>query len=293
MNKLALSALAATLVMGTTNASDGDWTGLDAELSALSSALTFEGGVSIGGHLEAVYDTDSDVADDMDIGRNRLTVSGDNFHVGFDVDGYALRDAYMNFTLGGFEMTAGQFRRPTTYNHLEKEADRHFLDRSALGTTATGDGVGGRVDGLMATGSTNNVGWNIHIDDAGLFTGRFSYDLMSSDDMNLSVAYSVGETTAIGDWFEAHLTAGDFSLSATMGDDDGTGTGAIGGDSASVYVGSYQVSDNWTIGVRQTDHDDGADATMDAALTCDCGGARWTFQQNDDDDLLVGCIVGF
>ena len=32
---------------------------------------------------------------------------------------------------------------------------------------------------------------------------------------------------------------------------------------------------------------------MDAALTCDCGGGRWTLQQNEDDDLLVGCIVGF
>ena len=35
------------------------------------------------------------------------------------------------------------------------------------------------------------------------------------------------------------------------------------------------------------------DTTMDAALTWNCDGARWTFQQNDDQDLMVGCIVGF
>ena len=35
MNKLVLSALAATVAVGTTNASEGDWAGLDAELVSL------------------------------------------------------------------------------------------------------------------------------------------------------------------------------------------------------------------------------------------------------------------
>jgi len=32
---------------------------------------------------------------------------------------------------------------------------------------------------------------------------------------------------------------------------------------------------------------------MDWAVTYGDGAARWTFQTNDDDDLTVGCIVGF
>ena len=73
-----------------------------------------------------------------------------------------------------------------------------------------------------------------------------------------------------------------------MGDDDSSG-----GNASSVYIGTYEVNDTVTIGLRQTDHDDDNDATMDIAVTCECGGARWSLQQNEDEDLLIGCIVGF
>ena len=287
MKKLVLSALAVTVAMGTTSANeDTEWSGLDSELKALSSSLNFGDGLSIGGYLEATYDTDTEA---WGTSRNRVTASGSSGDFGYNVSlqGSEDADAYLTFNRNGIDWTVGTFRRPTTSNHLEDEGDMHFLDRNGLG--ASGAEVGaGRVNGLMANGTMDDIGWRLHIDNDGFFTGRFEYDVMSGEGTNLSVAYSVGETFAIGNWAEAHLSNGDFSLSATMGDDD-----SGGGDSASVYVASYQINDTMALGVRQTDHDDGADATMDAALTCDCGGARWTFQQNDDDDLLVGCIVGF
>ena len=47
MNKLVLSALAATVAVGTTSASESDWAGLDAELNSLTTALdSHEGGAS-------------------------------------------------------------------------------------------------------------------------------------------------------------------------------------------------------------------------------------------------------
>jgi len=287
MKKLVLSALVATVAVGTTNANEGpDWSGLDSELNKLSSSLNFGEGLSFGGYLEATYDTDTEA---WATGRNRVSLSGDNGGFGYHVSlqGSEDADAYVTFNKGGVDWQMGNFRRPTTSNHLENEADMHFMDRSALGASGAEVG-GGRTTGLMATGGSDGMGWNIHLGSDELFTARFTYDVMSGDGMNLSVAYSVGETSAIGDWFEAHVSNGPFNLSATMGDDDSGGA-----NSASVYVASYDINDTMTLGLRQTDHDDGNDATMDAALTCDCGGARWTVQQNDDDDVMVGCIVGF
>ncbi len=284
MKKLVLSALVATVAVGTTNANEGpDWSGLDSELNKLTSSLNFGDGLSIGGYLEGTYDTDTE---NWGIGRRRVTASGGNGGFGYHVSiqGSEDADAFVTFNKAGIDWTLGNFRRPTTSTHLEDEGDMHFMDRNALG----GDGNGGRTTGLMASGGSDGTGWKVHLGSDELFTARFTYDVMSGDGMNLSVAYSVGETSAIGDWFEAHLSNGPFNLSATMGDDD-----SGGGNSASVYVASYDFTDSVSLGLRQTDHDDGNDATMDAALTCDCGGGRWTLQQNEDDDLLVGCIVGF
>lgn len=287
MNKLVLSALVATVAVGTASANEGpDWSGLDSELNKLSSTLNFGDGLSFGGYLEATYDTD---AQDWATGRNRVTASGGNGGFGYhlSIQGSEEADAFVTFNQAGIDWTMGNFRRPTTSNHLENEGDMHFMDRSALGASGAEAG-GGRTSGLMATGGSDGMGWKIHYGSDELFTARVTYDVMSGDGMNLSIAYSIGETSAIGDWFEAHLSNGPFGLSATTGDDDSGGA-----NSASVYVASYDINDTMTLGLRQTDHDDGNDATMDLALTCDCDGARWTFQQNDEEDLMIGCIVGF
>ena len=82
MNKLVLSALAATVAVGTTNASESDWAGLDAELNSLTTALDSHGGPSVGGYLEATYDTDAEA---WGTGRSRVTVSGDNGGYGYHV----------------------------------------------------------------------------------------------------------------------------------------------------------------------------------------------------------------
>ena len=286
MNKLVLSALVATVAAGNTSAMEGpDWSGLDSELNKLSSSLNFGEGLYVSGYLEATYDTDTEA---WGTGRSRVTASGSGggfgYHLSLDSEASEGDAAYITFNKGSIDWTMGNFRRPTSSNHLEDEGDMHFMDRSALG----GDGNGGRTTGLMATGGSDGMGWNIHLGSDELFTARVTYDVISGDGMNLSVAYSIGETSVIGDWFEVHVSNGPFQLSATMGDDD-----TVGGDNASVFAASYDFNDTMTLGLRQTDHDDGNDSTMDAALTCDCDGARWTFQQNDEDDLMIGCIVGF
>ncbi len=284
MKKLVLSALVATVAVGTTNANEGpDWSGLDSELNKLTSSLNFGDGLSIGGYLEGTYDTDTE---NWGIGRNRVTASGGNGGFGYHVSiqGSEDADAFVTFNKGGVDWQMGNFRRPTTSNHLENEADMHFMDRSALG----GDGNGGRTTGLMAQSTMGDLGYSIHVSADNDITARVTYDVMSGDGMNLSVACSGGQNDGEGIWSEVHLSNGAWSLSATMGSDD-----TIGGSDASVFLATYDINDTMTVGLRQTDRDDGNDATMDAALTCDCGGGRWTLQQNEDDDLLVGCIVGF
>ena len=131
MNKLVLSALAATVCVGTTNASEGDWAGLDSELSALTTSMVKDG-PSVGGYLEATYDTDGDI---WGTGRNRVTVSGDNGGYGYhgSLQGSEGADAYITFTMGGIGWTMGDFRAPGTSNHLADENDTTFMYRDAIG----------------------------------------------------------------------------------------------------------------------------------------------------------------
>jgi hypothetical protein len=288
MNKLVLSALAASVAIGTTNASEGDWAGLDAELNTLTSSLDHHGAPAISGYIEAGYDTDDGSGDSaFGIGRHGLNMSGSNGGYGYNFDilsnsfenGGSAFDASVTFEMGGIGWTMGVFRAPTTMNHLIDEEDMHFNDRSALG------GGGARTTGLMASGSMDALGYWIHIGNAEELTARVSYDVMSGDGINLSVAYSMDDL-ADQSWMEANISSGPFGIDATMGD-----SGA--GDGAMVLAASYSVNDAWALGIRTTDLDDGGDETMDWAVTYSDGGARWTIQTNDDDDLTVGCIVGF
>jgi hypothetical protein len=287
MNKLVLSALAASVAIGTTNASEGDWAGLDAELNTLTTSLDNHGGPAISGYIEAGYDTDDGSGDSaFGVGRHGVNMSGMTGGYGYNFDLLSLNssqfsDAFVTFEMGGIGWTMGNFRAPTTGNHLINEEDMHFNDRSALG------GGGARVGGLMASGSMDAIGYWIHIGNAEELTARVSYDVMSGEGINLSVAYSMDDL-ADGSWLEANLSSGPFGLDVTMGDSD-----AGGGDSAMVVAASYNVNDTWALGIRQTDQDDGGDETMDWAVTYADGGARWTFQTNDDDDLTIGCLVGF
>jgi len=288
MNKLVLSALAATVVVGTTNADEGEWAGLDAELTALSSSFdSHMGGPSFSGYLEAIYDTDTGAGDSaFGEGRNRLAVSGDNGGYGyyFSVAGESDEgaDAYVTFTMGGIGWTMGDFRAATTSNHNEDLGDMHFMDRSALG------GGGARTHGLQASGDMSGFGYTIHIGNAEELTYRVSYDVMSGEGVNLSVAYSADDL-ADTSWLEADVSSGPFGLSFTSGDGDAGGSG----DGATCIEATYMVNDTWALGIRQTDQDDGTDETSDWAVTYGDGAARWTFQTNDADDLVIGCIVGF
>jgi hypothetical protein len=288
MNKLVLSALAATVAVGTTNASEGDWAGLDAELNTLTSSLDHhEGGPSISGYLEATYDTDTGGGDSaFGIGRSGLNLSGSVGGYGYSLDVANFQqsedvDAYVTFDMAGMAWTMGTFRAPTTANHLANEEDMHFMDRSGLG------GNGARVSGLQASGNMDALGYWIHIGDAEELTARVSYDVMSGDGINLSVAYSMDDA-ADGSWMEANISSGPFGIAATIGDND-AGTE----DDAMVLHASYEVNDTWALGIRSSNAGGDSDDTMDWAVTYGDGGARWTFQTNDDDELMLGCIVGF
>jgi len=279
MNKLVLSALAATVCVGTTNASEGDWAGLDSELSALTTSMVKDG-PSVGGYLEATYDTDGDI---WGVGRHRVSVSGDNGGYGYfaslqanDLEG---ADAYITFTMGGVGWTMGDFRAPGTSNHLADQSDTTFNNRDAIG------GAGVRSHGLMASGNMDALGYMVHVGNGNELSARVTYDVMSGDGVNLSLAYSMDDN-ADTSHMEADVSSGPFGIHATMGD-------SAGGDGAMVLVASYDVNDTWALAIRSTDLDDGSDETMDWAVTYGDGAARWTFQTNDGADLTVGCIVGF
>jgi hypothetical protein len=331
MNKLVLSALAASVAIGTTNASEGDWAGLDAELNTLTSSLDHhEGGPNLSGYIEAAYLTGGDYdnnlsADDSDsdsewlMGRMGLSVSGsvggfgyhmdidgsDNAAASVDANGAPVqnagdnRDTYVTFEKFGIGWTMGEFRAPTTANHLENEEDMAFTNRSALG------GFGTRETGLMASGSMDALGYWIHFGgDEGL-TARVAYDVMSGDGLNLSLAYSMDDSdTADGadsnSWMEANVSMSGFSLAYTMGDSDANIGGADNGeDSATCAVLSYMVNADWTVSIRETDQDAvGGDSTMDWAINYNDDGGRWTIQSienpGDGDDVVAfGVIVGF
>jgi hypothetical protein len=296
MNKLVLSALAASVAMGTTNASEGDWAGLDAELNTLTSSLDSHGGPAISGYLEAAYVDDDTVlggAGDSAFDNNRygLNLSGSVGGYGYSVDltdnndGDGNTDAFVTFEMGGIGWTMGQFRAPTTGNHLINEEDMHFMNRSNLG----GNGV--RTDGLMASGSMDALGYWIHFGAQEELTARVSYDVMSGDGINLSVAYSMDDF-ADQSWMEANISSGPFGLAVTTGD------GAFS-DGEMVLAATYDINDTWTLGLRSTDVDTaGVDEFMDWAVTYGDGGARWTFQMTDgggviEDVMSIGCIVGF
>jgi len=279
MNKLVLSALAATVAMGTTYASEGEWAGLDAELNTLTTALDNHGGPSVSGYLEAGYNADTE---EWGTSRNNVSVSGDNGGYGYHVDLHGSEDfdAYVTFTMGGMGWTMGTFMAPGTAADAEAENDRVFSTRN-LGS----DGV--RSDGLMTSGSMDALGYQIHIGDGNEFSARVSYDVMSGDGMNLSVAYSMDDA-ADSSAIEASVSSGPFGIHVTLGDD------GLGADTT-VITANYDVNDAWGVHIRQTDDDTAGDETLDWALTYGDGGARWTIESLDNglDAITIGCLVGF
>ena len=284
MNKLVLSALAATVAVGTTSASESDWAGLDAELNSLTTALDSHGGPAVGGYLEAEYDTD---AETWGVGRNRVTVSGDNggygYHVSLAGNSSEGNDAYVNFTMGGMGWTMGSFMKPGTAADAEAENDRVFTSREF------GD-VGARSAGLMTSGNMDAIGYQVFVGNGNDFAARVSYDVMSGDGVNLSVAFSMDDAAATeSSAIEADVSSGPFGIHVTMLADDVAGTDPM------CITGSYAVNDAWGVAIRQTDDDTGADETMDWAVTYTDGGARWTIESLDDgaDTITIGCLVGF
>jgi len=274
MNKLVLSALAATVAVGTTNASESDWAGLDAELNSLTTALDSHGGASVSGYLEAGYNTDTEA---WGTGRNRVALSGDNGGYGYNVSiqGSEAADAYVTFTMGGMGWTMGTFMKPGTGADAEAENARVFSTRN-FGDT------GARSNGLMTSGDMGGAGYQVFVGDNNDFAARVSYDIMSGDGVNLSVAYSMDDaddSSAI----EADVSSGPFGLHYTMQDDSGVDDTCL--------TASYAVNDAWGVAIRQTDNAD----TMDWALTYSDGGARWTIESLDNaaDAITIGCMVGF
>jgi len=269
MNKLVLSALAATVAMGTTYASEGEWAGLDAELNTLTTALDNHGGPSVSGYLEAGYNSDSEAWQSGS--RANVALTGSNYHV--DISGSEDTDAYVTFEMAGMNWQMGTFMAPGTGADAEAENDRVFSTRNF------GDS-GDRSNGLMTGGDMSGIGWQVFIGDDTTLAARVTYDVMSGDGMNLSVAYSMDDSddsTAI----EANVSSGPFSVNYTMQDDDGV-------DDTCLTAG-YAVNDTWGVAIRQTDNAD----TMDWAVTYGEGGTRWTIETLDDGDLTVGLLVNF
>jgi len=276
MNKLVFTALAATVAVGTTNASESDWAGLDAELNSLTTALDSHGGASVSGYLEAGYNTDTEA---WATGRSAVALSGSNggYGYGVSISDSEDTDAFVTFSMGSMGWTMGAFMKPGTGADAEAQNDRVFSTREF------GDG-GARSNGLMTSGNMDALCYQVFVGNGNDFAARVSYDVMSGDGVNLSVAYSMDDSDD-SSAIEADVSSGPFGIHMTMLDDDG--------DDDSCITGSYAINDAWGVAVRQTDIDGAADETMDWAVTYTDGGARWTFETLDDGDLTIGCLVGF
>ncbi len=276
MNKLVLSALAATVAVGTTNASESDWAGLDAELTSLTTALDSHGGPAVSGYVEAGYDTD---AETWGVARNRVALSGANGGYGYHVSlqGSEDADAYVTFSMGGMGWTMGQFMKPGTGADGEAENDRVFSTRD-FGDT------GARSTGLMTSGNMDALAYTVFAGNGNDLAARVSYDVMEGDGINLSLAYSMDDADDSSN-MEADISSGSFGVHMTIRDDGGA-------DDDTCITASYAVNDTWGVAIRSTEID-GGDADSDWAVTYDAGGARWTFETLEGGDLTIGCIVGF
>jgi len=310
MNKLVISALAATVCAGTTNASD--WEGLDSELYSLSNTLTSQDGASISGWFEAGVIMDNSVAggaatagdDDWEVGRNRVNISGASgdtgYQISFDLDPtYALQDAYLTQSIGQFGLTIGTFRAPTTSNHNDNENDQAFLNRAVFVGSTVDAGAGVRTDGVQLGGSFSDVGWAYHMDDAGDGTWQVSYALEAGG-AAIGLSYGDSDGGAAGTdttSMEVTVATGDFTLGYENSDFDTAGTSV----DATSLTGSFQMGE-YSISVRDQDNEDvlaGSDV-MTIAIGMDHGGARWTIQHDDnghgdgtESGLAVGIMIGF
>ena len=133
-------------------------------------------------------------------------------------------------------------------------------------------------------------GYTLHLGDDSEFSARATYDVMTGEGVNLSLAYSTNDTR---DNIEVNISSGPFAISATSGDGGGSG-----GENATCITGSYTINANWTLSVRTTDNDDDSDELMDIALQS----GAWSIQSlestdsgggDNTDNITVGYMVSF
>lgn len=272
--------------------------------------------------------------------------AGYGYAVEYNLVGNALLDAYVTFEIGTITGTMGAYRAPLMSSGLRDAEDVFFVDRSVIGNATSGRQNGIMINGSFedqldwALSVQNGVDFT---NDEHFMSARGSFDFMGaghgsnsvegsyngSEDMNGTASVSFGDDGGImgagngGGFFgiDATVSTGTYWASIEFADFDqgyaGTGSelgganvitgAATGGQTPMTLAGGWMLTPNeWELGIRYTDRDDGpADTTsIDIAVNHYNSGhdVKWTIQltQHDSDApaidgsaISAGVLVSF
>tara|TARA_R110002126_G_scaffold25583_3_gene87464 strand:+ start:10482 stop:11573 length:1092 start_codon:yes stop_codon:yes gene_type:complete len=246
--------------------------------------------------------------------------TGYGYNVEYDFVGARLLDANVSFMLGDINATMGAFRAPLSASGLRDTEDVFFVNRSIIGNATSARQAGAMLNGVFdgklnwAVAVQNGVDGTV---DEHLISARGTYDFMGdghgadstegsyggTDDMNGTVGVSFADDGGVmgaglgGGFFgvDATVSTGQYWVSLEIADfeagytgtgSEGAGLNAITGaadQSPMVLAGGWMLTpDEWELGLRYTDTDNGAaDTTMiDIAANHYNNGhdVKWTIQ---------------
>jgi phosphate-selective porin O/P len=275
MNKFVISALvlSATSSLAIAGSETKEWSSLDRDIENLASSLAAPGpGFGVGGFVRARFANSGDVdlnggasggdLSGFSLGNTRLNFSGSvgdyGVFVSFDLSSNStfgtgslgglgfLEDAYATFPIGSTVTgRMGQFRRPFLWSSLVDENNLLFLDRSF-----NGDVWDGRDNGIQVSGSFEQLGWWIAMQNGGdgliddyQLTGRIQFNALG---------------TGIGMQEGAYGASADSNLTIGLGwTDDGSDPANSGGVSDSaIAVDAGYTRGGLSVHAEIVDYDD-------------------------------------
>jgi len=254
--------------------------------------------------------------------RVRMTGSnaGYGYDIEYDFVGARLLDANVSFMIGDINATMGAFRAPLSASGLRDTEDVFFVNRSIVGNATSARQAGVMLNGSFDEKINWAVAVQNGVDgtaDEHQISARGTFDFMGAghgaeategsyggnDDMNGTVGLSFGDDGGVmgaglgGGFFgiDATVSTGQYWVSLEIADFDagyaGTGSEAAGANaitgaadqSPMVLAGGWMLTpDEWELGLRYTDWDNGAADTtsIDIAANHYNSGhdVKWTIQ---------------
>ncbi len=306
MNKVVFSAIALSMTSTAALATDGDWSALDQEVSALTSSLNADSdSPTVFGRARVYYTSQTDgEAVGVDTGgwdlRNvRLGAKGTLAGYGYKLQtefrsgAAVLLDAYATFGIGGSMVgTFGQFKADVARASQISSGRMLFTGRSIIGSAFSR-----RTGGVKLSGGLDQMGWSVSIMngedllvDEMLMAGRLTATLMGSgpgkvegayggnEDPSVSAAVAFVDDGEFGDAtvFEVNTSTDLWSFDLAMcdagelGSGGGLGTEIAANTSPISVQGSYMLQPGkWELGVRFQDLDNSTDPAIDSTTRMD------------------------